>query len=295
MIRSMTGFGGASDQVDGAHYALEARSLNNRYFKVQVRLPEELQGLEAELEAALARRLSRGSAVITIRFADASADAAARINTSAVQRYLEQMLELREAGHEAVRIDLGTLLALPGVMMGDTGEQRLQRARTVLLRLLDEACDKLIAMRETEGQLIHEELHRHCRVIDRHLQVVRERVPQMIELYQDRLRLRMESLLATSGTAVRDEDLLREVAVFAERSDIAEEVARLDGHLAQFRELIDADGSEPIGRTLDFIAQEMLREANTIASKCLDVEVSRRIVEIKGAIDRIKEQAQNVE
>ena len=295
MIRSMTGFGGASDQVDGAHYALEVRSLNNRYFKVQVRLPEELQGLEAELESALAKRLSRGSAVITIRFADASADAAAKINTGAIQRYLDQMLELREAGHESVRIDLGMLLALPGVMMGDTGEQRLERARNVLLRLLDEACNKLIAMRETEGKLIHEELHRHCRIIAEHLAVVSERVPQMIDLYQGRLRQRMESLLATSVAAVREEDLLREVAVFAERSDIAEEVARLDGHLAQFREIIDSDGREPSGRTLDFIAQEMLREANTIASKCLDVEVSRRIVEIKGAIDRIKEQVQNVE
>jgi uncharacterized protein (TIGR00255 family) len=295
MIRSMTGFGGASDQVDGAHFALEVRSLNNRYFKVQVRLPEELQGLEAQLEAALAKRLSRGSAVITVRFADCSADAAARINTSAVQRYLEQMLALREAGHEAVRVDLGMLLSLPGVVIADTGEERVEHARNVLLRLLEEACGKLIAMRESEGRLIHEELHRHCRVIADHLQVVTKRVPQMIEMYQERLRQRMEALLAASGASVREEDLLREVAVFAERSDIAEEVARLGGHLAQFREIIDADGEEPSGRTLDFIAQEMLREANTIASKCLDVEVSRRIVEIKGAIDRIKEQVQNVE
>ena len=94
---------------------------------------------------------------------------------------------------------------------------------------------------------------------------------------------------------VREEDLLREVAIFAERSDIAEEVARLQGHLEQFTQIIDADAKKPSGRTLDFIAQEMLREANTIGSKCLDVDVSRRIVEIKGAIDRIKEQVQNVE
>ncbi|MHC4910569.1 MAG: DUF1732 domain-containing protein, partial [Planctomycetota bacterium] len=97
------------------------------------------------------------------------------------------------------------------------------------------------------------------------------------------------------GAAVREEDLLREVAVFAERSDISEEVSRLQGHLMQFMEIIDGDTSKPAGRTLDFLAQEMLREANTIGSKCLDVEVSRRIVEIKGSIDRLKEQAQNVE
>jgi uncharacterized protein (TIGR00255 family) len=116
-----------------------------------------------------------------------------------------------------------------------------------------------------------------------------------VQLYQERLRQRMQALLAESGTAVQDEDLLREVAVFAERTDIAEEVARLEGHLAQFTEIIDSEDGEPSGRTLDFLSQELLREANTIASKCLDVEISRRIVEIKGAIDRIKEQAQNVE
>ena len=107
--------------------------------------------------------------------------------------------------------------------------------------------------------------------------------------------LRSHGMLADTGTDVRDEDLIREVAIYAERSDIAEEVSRLQGHLEQFAEIIDADGGEPAGRTLGFLSQEMLREANTIGSKCLDVEISRRIVEIKSAIDRIKEQAQNVE
>jgi uncharacterized protein (TIGR00255 family) len=295
MIRSMTGFGSVSAQTDGTHYALEVRSLNNRYFKAQVRLPEELQGLEAELESAVAKRLTRGSVVITVRFADASAEAAAQLNVKAIQSYLDQMLAVRGMDHDSARIDLGALLALPGVMMGDTGEQRLSRARGVLLELLTGACNKLIAMREREGRDLHEQLHHYCTVIADHLKIVADRVPAIIELYQQRLRQRMEVLLKDSGAAVREEDILREVAVFAERSDVAEEVARLQGHLAQFTEIIDADTDEPSGRTLDFIAQEMLREANTIGSKCLDVEVSKRIVEVKGAIDRIKEQVQNVE
>jgi uncharacterized protein (TIGR00255 family) len=297
MIRSMTGFGSASGQKDGAHFVLEVRSLNNRYFKAQVRLPEELQGLEAELEAALSRRLSRGSAVVAVRFSDSSADAASDVNVKAIQRYLEQLLEVEGLDHTAARVDLGALLALPGVMITDTGEQRLAKAREVLLKLLEEACDRLVAMREREGAILHTELHHHCTAIAEALEVVRKQVPKLIGLYQEKLRQRMAALLAESGggAAVRDEDLLREVAVFAERSDVAEEVARLDGHLDQFREIIDDDGEEPSGRTLDFLAQEMLREANTIGSKCLDVEVSRRIVEIKGAIDRIKEQVQNVE
>jgi len=295
MIRSMTGFGGAATQEEGTHYALEIRSLNNRYFKTQVRLPEELSGLEAELEAALAKRISRGSLVVAVRFSDTSAEAAARINVKAVQSYLDQLLGVPGLGHDSARVDLGALLLLPGVVVGEPGEERLQRARGVLLRLLDEACGRLIAMRQREGEMLHRELHRHCRAIADHLEVVVGRVPKMIELYQGKLRQRMASLLAETGASVREEDILREVAVFAERSDVAEEVARLQGHLSQFAEIIDSDGEEPSGRTLDFIAQEMLREANTIASKCLEVEVSRRIVEIKGAIDRIKEQVQNVE
>jgi len=295
MIRSMTGFGGATVQDNGAHYALEIRALNNRYFKAQVRLPDEIQGLEAELEAAVARRLTRGSVVLTVRYADSSADAAGKINVAVINRYLEQLLTIGGLDHESARVDLGTMLTLPGVMIADTGEERLASARPVLVALLSEAIDKLIGMREREGEMLHRDLHKHCDRIADHLGIVTDRVPIIIDLYQEKLRQRMETLLAKSGASVRDEDILREVAVFAERSDIAEEVARLRGHLSQFEQIIDDSGGEPSGRTLDFIAQEMLREANTIGSKCLDVEVSRRIVEIKGAIDRIKEQVQNVE
>ena len=291
----MTGFGEAAARVDGAHYAIEIRSVNNRYFKAQVRLPDELQGLEAEIDSAVSRRLSRGSVIVTVRFADTSANAAAQINTNAIQRYLEQLLSVPGLNHESARVDIGALMNLPGVVVHETPDERLACARKVLIGLVDEACDKLLAMRDREGKTLLVDLHKHCRTIAEHLEVVKTRVPVTVQMYQERLRQRMQALLAESGTAVRDEDLLREVAVYAERTDIAEEVARLEGHLAQFGEIIDAAGGEPSGRTLDFLSQELLREANTIASKCLDVEISRRIVEIKGSIDRIKEQAQNVE
>jgi len=295
MIRSMTGFGEATARVEGAHYSVEIRSVNNKYFKAQIRLPDELQGLEAEIDSAVARKLSRGSIIVTVRFTDTSANAASQINTKAVQRYLEQLLSIPGLNHESARVDIGALISLPGVVINDTGEERLKSAREVLIGLVDEACVKLQSMRDREGQTLLGDLHKHCRVIAEHLVVVKTRVPITVQMYQDRLRQRMQALLADSGTMVRDEDLLREVAVYAERTDIAEEVARLEGHLAQFAEIIDSDDGEPSGRTLDFLSQELLREANTIASKCLDVEISRRIVEIKGAIDRIKEQAQNVE
>lgn len=295
MIRSMTGFGSAATQVDGAHYSVELRSLNNRYFKTQVRLPEELQALEAEFDAQLGRAFARGSVTLTIRFSDCSADAAATINQAAVARYLEQLLGVPGLDHASARIDLGAIIALPGVMMTGTGEERLERARAVLPGLLETACAKLVAMRDREGAALRDELHRHLETIAGHLGGMRDRVPRMIEQYQEKLRQRMQALLDEVGASVREEDLLREVAVYAERTDVAEEISRLAAHIEQFGELIDAESATPTGRTLDFLAQEMLREANTIGSKCLDVDVSRRIVEVKGAIDRLKEQVQNVE
>ena len=295
MIRSMTGFGAAGTESDGARYAVEIRTLNSKYLKTQCRIPEELQGLEAELESALSKHLSRGSAVITVRVSDTSAEAASTVNLAAVERYVEQLRSVDGLRGDDIRIELGALLSLPGVIITDTGEERLERARPHVMRALEDATVQLLAMRDREGEMLHRELHGHCETIVNHLSVVEGHVPTIIELYQQKLRQRMTALLAESGAAVREEDVLREVAVFAERSDIAEEVARLNGHVRQFIDLIDSDNHDPIGRTLDFIAQEMLREANTIGSKCLDVEVSRRIVEIKGAIDRIKEQAANVE
>src|SRR5690606_6826831 len=154
MIRSMTGFGEAAAMVDGVHYGVEIRSVNNKFFKAQVRLPDELQGLEAEIEAAVAKRINRGSVIVTVRFTDVSAKAAARINTEAVQCYLEQILTVPGLKHVGVRVDIGGLLALPGVIITETSEQRLDEARSVLLRLVDEACDRLQAMRIREGETL---------------------------------------------------------------------------------------------------------------------------------------------
>jgi uncharacterized protein (TIGR00255 family) len=292
MIRSMTGFGVASTEVDGARYVVEIRSLNSKYFKALLRLPEELQGLEGELEPLLARKLTRGSVVLTVRFSDVSADAAAQVNARALRQYLEQ---LHAAAGEDLDVDMGALLTLPGVIITDTGEAVIERARPVLLQLVEEGCDRVLAMRAREGVTLHDQLHHHRRQIAGRLAVIAHRAPEVVVHYRQRLRERIDALLAETGSALRDEDLIREVAVYAERSDITEEVSRLQGHLEQFAEIIDANDEDPSGRTLDFLSQEMLREANTIASKCLDVEISREIVEVKGEIDRIKEQVQNVE
>ncbi|MBX3363491.1 MAG: YicC family protein [Phycisphaeraceae bacterium] len=296
MLRSMTGFGDASTEVDGVHFFIEVRSLNNKYFKATIRLPEEYQGLEAEIESELRQRLNRGSITVRATCTDASASAAYEINCSALERYLAQIMGVEQVRTGAFSVDIGTLLALPGVLQPPTNEEaRLDRARAAFKKVLHLACDHLISMRTREGALLREDLLAHQQVIAKRLEDMQARAPDVVREYEQRLRTRLDALVRDAGLKVEPAEFVREVAVFAERTDIAEELSRLRGHIEQFNDLVGAGDGRPVGRTLDFLAQEMLREANTIASKSTDSEISRAIIEVKGAIDRIKEQAQNVE
>jgi len=293
MIRSMTGYGTASREHEGMHLSVDLRSVNNRSFKATVRLPSSLGSLEGELEAWLARRIARGSVSLTVRLGDGTARSCGQINAAALRSYLQQLESV--VGGGSVRVDAAALLGLPGVVTDDGGAAIAEAARPVLASLLEDAVRTLFAMREREGASLGELLRSLGDTIQTRLDEVAERAPEVSRLYGERLTARMTGLLNEAGVAAREEDVLREVATFAERSDIAEEVERLGGHLQHLRELLDPSNPEPIGRTLDFLAQEMLREANTIASKGSDLEIARRVVEMKTAIDRIKEQAANAE
>ena len=293
----MTGFGEASFQDDhGVHYFIEIRSLNNKYFKTTIRLPEELQGLEPGLESELRRRLTRGSIVLIGRYSDTSEGAAYEINAQALARYVSQLNDVPQVADGSMSFDIASLLGLQGVLQPPADEvDRLERARAAYHSMLDDACGKLIEMRRQEGELLQKDLlAQHDFIVER-LERIETRAPQIIADYQSRLQSRMELMLEDAKVKVEPVDLIREVAVFADKSDISEEITRLGGHMGQFKSLLTQSDPKPIGRTMDFLAQEMLREANTIASKSGDADVSRDIVEIKGAIDRIKEQVQNVE
>jgi uncharacterized protein (TIGR00255 family) len=154
---------------------------------------------------------------------------------------------------------------------------------------------KLLEMRRAEGAALREDLMNQHEVIADRLEQIEAHAPEVVKVYEKRLQSRMQALLDDAELTVEPRDLIREIAVYAEKTDIAEEITRLRGHLVQFQSRIEADDAEPVGRTLDFITQEMLREANTIASKSPDATVSMLTVDIKGAIDRIKEQVQNIE
>jgi uncharacterized protein (TIGR00255 family) len=292
MISSMTGYGDAQHSTDGVGYAIEIRSLNNRYLKPSIKLPEHLQYLEGDVEKVLRSRIVRGSVNCSIRVRDTSAQAAYEINVAALQAYLDQLAKVRTGG--AASIDLGTVLALPGVCQPPELDEAVREQQWAIIeRLLNEALDKLIAMRQAEGQALREDLLRHIDAITADLEAVTARAPLVIEEYHKRLLSRVNELVGNAKLQLEAADLAKEVALFAERCDISEEIARLKSHMDQFRKA--CDGKQHAGRKLEFITQEMLREANTIASKSNDAAVARHVVEIKGHIDRLKEQVQNVE
>jgi uncharacterized protein (TIGR00255 family) len=292
----MTGFGEASAEIGGVHYFVEVRSLNSKYLKAVIRLPDLYQGLEAEMEAALRRRVARGTLTVTGTCTDVSEAAAFEINHRALERYLVQIRQAPMVARGEVSIDIAAVLHLPGVLQPPADEEaRLRRAREAFLPLLDRACAGLIEMRRTEGSALREELLAQRDLMARRLEQIAARAPAVVAEYENRLKTRIEMMLQSAELRLEPVELIREIAVYAERTDIAEEVSRLSAHIDQFSELMEGEGDRPVGRTLDFLAQEMLREANTIASKSPDSEISRAIVEVKGAIDRIKEQVQNVE
>ncbi len=293
MLRSMTGFGNAQGNVEGVEYSVELRSVNNRYFKASIKLPEMWQHAEGEIEKLLRTKLFRGTVNFSLRMRLPDEQAAYRVNTSALSSYVEQLRVVEMDANPSLRIDLASLLQLPGVCEPPQVSDLCESTYEGMMALLNLALDQLVAMRQREGQEVKADLIQQCDVIERNLAAVAVRSPLVVKDYHKRLADRVAELTHTGNIALDEDILAREVAIFAERCDIAEEIARLTGHVKHFRATMASP--EPGGRKLDFLAQEMLREANTIGSKANDAEIAVAVVDMKTAIDRIKEQVQNVE
>ncbi len=294
MIRSMTGFGTVEHAENGVSFSVEARGGNHRYLKVSIKLPERFQFAESAVERAVRARLSRGSISIAVRVQGDRDETLSPIDVSALQRYIDDLSKARLPEGLQATIDLGAIASLPGVIQSpDFDDQERQRLTKLLEDLAVRSVDAMTIMRCEEGQALHEALMHCVSGLRGHVDVVAERSPEVAKEYQARLESRVSALMQGGGFELEADALAREVAVFAERCDITEEVTRLQSHLDQFVELCNRE--EPTGRTLDFLSQELLREANTIGSKSNDATIARHVVEMKTLIDRIKEQVQNVE
>jgi uncharacterized protein (TIGR00255 family) len=289
----MTGFGETVLEQGGQVYHLELRSFNQRYLKTTLHLPDDFAFLESEVDRLLRQRLTRGSVTLRLHVRDVGPPTTLELNTAAVQAFVTQ-LRAALGDDPRVTIDLATLLTLPGVCQTrELTETEREQRWAILAKLTEAALAHLIAMRANDGQALAKDLAGHCELIERSLEVVRQRAPVVLTEYRDRLKARVAELIADSNVRLAEEDLLKEVSIYAERSDISEELSRLAGHVAQFRALLTS--AEPAGRKLEFIAQEMLREANTMGSKTGDPTIAREIIEIKSAVDRLKEQVANAE
>ncbi|HEV3261436.1 MAG TPA: YicC/YloC family endoribonuclease [Gemmataceae bacterium] len=296
MLLSMTGYGEARYQGEDLTLAIELRALNNRYLKIAVRAAEPYNLLEPEFEKVIRRVVRRGTVQVHLRCERQFSPQEFRINAVALRSYIGQLRGLdKELGlADGGQALLGQVLALPGVVP-EPGGMALDMSDEwpLLERVLSEALAKLQAMRQEEGRAMAQEFLQHRDTIAAQLADIRQRAPAVAGSYRDRLLDRVRGLLAELDVEIDRSDLIKEVAIFAERSDIAEEVVRLASHLDQFQEIMNEPESP--GRKLEFLTQEMFREANTIGSKAGDVEISRHVVEIKGTLEKIRELVQNVE
>ncbi len=294
MIDSMTGYGEAQGEAAGVSYAVEVKALNNRYLKTTIKLPELLSFLEGDIDKLLKKNLARGTVHCVVRFKEISASALFDIDETALRAVVDKLGRLCQAHEIAGKVDIGGLLDLPGIIKPvhpDEDEARI--IRQTVLQLVQDALDSLKEMRKSEGAALLADLTGHCKGIAEDLEQVKGKSDTVVHDYAKRLKHRVDTLLAEAKLKLDEETLAREVAVLADRSDISEEIARLDSHLQQFEQICGTGGQA--GRRLDFLSQEMLREANTIASKASDADIIRLTVDVKCRIDRIKEQVQNVE
>lgn len=294
MIKSMTGYGAAEGEINGVSCAVEIKAVNNRYLKTNVKLPEVLAFMEEDIEKLLRKNLSRGTVSYVFRLKSISPDVLFDIDEAALKALMERLNRVRSSASVDGTIDMAGLLNLPGMIRPALPDKAMaEQIKDTVLSVSREAIDKLKQMRAVEGSSLEADLKSRCEVIRKDLERIRSRSVNVIQEYAKRLKRRVDELLAEAKLKLDEQTLAREAAVLADRSDISEEIARLDSHLQQFAQSYQA--SDQAGRRLDFISQEMLREANTIASKASDTEIIRCVVDIKCQIDRIKEQIQNVE
>jgi uncharacterized protein (TIGR00255 family) len=293
----MTGFGEAHCRQDGLAVAVEIRAINNRYFKLSVRTSGGYASLEPLVENEVRNAIHRGTIQANLRIDRKRSADDYCINVEVLQRYRRQLQSLMSQWNpQDVRNDppLESLLPLPGVV-DEAGGQTIDAVADwpVVQGTLQAALKNLGRMRTEEGRAMAVDLTTNCRTVAACLDCIERRAPLVVEEYRSRLFDRLKRTLAQLDVVLQTADIIKEVGLFADRSDISEEIVRLRSHIEQFQTTMELPESS--GRKLDFLTQEMFREANTIGSQANDVEIAKHVIDIKTAIERIREMIQNIE
>jgi uncharacterized protein (TIGR00255 family) len=290
----MTGFGEAHRHQDGLAVAIEVRAINNRFLKLSIRSTEGYGPLEPRVEDVVRQSVRRGTVQVNLRVDHLRLPESFKINSAVLGRYRAQLESLYREWGVSGSAPIEALLSLPGVVDEQVTAGLDPEADWPLVReTLQSALENLARMRVEEGRAMTTDLEANCRGIAAGLAEIDRRAPLMLDAYRQRLEQRLRKNLAELQVALDPSDVIKEISLFADRADIAEEIVRLRSHLDQFGSIMAE--SESSGRKLEFLTQEMLREANTIGSKANDVEIAKQVIEIKTAIERIREMIQNVE
>jgi uncharacterized protein (TIGR00255 family) len=291
MIKSMTGFGHGSAEGEGLKVRVDIRTVNNRFLDVHTRMPQDLASLEITLKKQIQAALKRGRADVTISIEQVR-EAKFEINKPLVSGYLKALGELKADFGLEGSPSLELLAKLPGAMQVSQDQEQLDKALvSTVTAAVSEALTSLGAMRAAEGQELADDLGGRLDAIEHALPIVEEHASELPSVYREKLLKKLQDIVPASS--IDETRLAQEAVMLADRCDISEEIARLKSHIVQMRDILTTD--EEAGKRLDFILQEMNREANTILSKSNDLAITDAAIVIKTEVEKLREQAQNVE
>lgn len=292
MVLSMTGFGRGKAAAESWEVSVELKTLNHRYLDINLRLQKSLSYLEEEVRKHLKRHIVRGRTEVCISLKNLGGSLVEiTLNEGVLEAYRQSFERLAERFSIDNRPDLATLAGIPDLFTITEAEEDEELLRRLVFEALNSALGALTAMRRQEGQHLLEDVQLRTEAIEGMAAFIEERAPLVVEEYRRKLQMRLKELL--KSTDLDEARFQTEVAFFADRSNITEELIRLKSHIAQLRHTLKAGG--PVGRKLDFLVQEMNREVNTIGSKSADTAIGGRVVDMKSELEKIREQIQNFE
>lgn len=291
-MNSMTGFGKAKLEKNGREYGIEIKSVNHRYCDISVKLPRSISFYENEIKKFISTKIARGKIDVYVDFSDYTAeDNNVKINKDLAKIYIKQLKELAEEEGLEANLRAIDISKMPDVLQLKSDNSENDEILNDLLECLDKAVTNFVQMRSSEGDKIKNDLLRRLNNIRKLVEEISKNTTGLIEEYVVKLRERIKEILKTDS--VDEQRLAQETVIFADKSSIEEELTRLDSHIYQFENILSSEGS--VGKKLDFLVQEMNREANTIASKSVKLEITNLVIEVKTELEDIREQIQNIE
>ena len=293
MIRSMTGYGKQSLNVDGREYQIEIKSVNHRYLDINIKMPKTISYLEEAVKKEISEKIKRGKVDVFITYENNSKKGRnITINKELAKLYIEQLKELAEEEKISSNIEVMEIAKFPDILIIKADEED-EKIKQEIIQVTTEATNKIVEMKAIEGEKIAQDLLQRISKIENKIMEISSKSTGLIEEYVVKLEKRIQEILKTEE--IDKSRIAQEVVIYADKCSIQEEITRLKSHIYQFRNLITNNQNETIGKKLDFIIQEMNRETNTIGSKANNLEITNGVIDIKTEIENIREQIQNIE